>query len=131
MLSGKLASAIDAARETMEQAQRTLALDEGVPGQIAGSVISASDAARSAFAMDRGVPKQLATSLISAADAATLALAQAKDTLAAVEDAIGENSPLRGQVMITIQQLTSAARSIRLMAEYLERHPEALLSGKR
>ena len=29
-----------------------------------------------------------------------------------------------------MRELTSAARSIRLFADYLERHPEALLRGK-
>jgi hypothetical protein len=30
----------------------------------------------------------------------------------------------------TLKELTQAARSIRLLAEYLEIHPEALLKGK-
>ena len=29
-----------------------------------------------------------------------------------------------------LRELTAAARSIRVMADYLERHPEALIQGK-
>ena len=35
------------------------------------------------------------------------------------------------EVTNTLQELKDAARSLRLMADYLERHPEALLSGKK
>jgi paraquat-inducible protein B len=35
------------------------------------------------------------------------------------------------EVTGTLQELKEAARSLRLMADYLERHPEALLSGKK
>lgn len=35
------------------------------------------------------------------------------------------------EVTSTLQELKDAARSLRLMSDYLERHPEALLSGKK
>jgi len=35
------------------------------------------------------------------------------------------------EVTSTLQELKDAARSLRLMTDYLERHPEALLSGKK
>ena len=35
------------------------------------------------------------------------------------------------EVTSTLQELSDAARSLRIMADYLERHPEALLSGKK
>jgi paraquat-inducible protein B len=31
----------------------------------------------------------------------------------------------------TLQEMTKTAKSLRTLADYLERHPEALLSGKR
>lgn len=39
-------------------------------------------------------------------------------------------SPLYAEVQRMIRELTDAARSIRVMADYLERHPEALITGK-
>jgi paraquat-inducible protein B len=41
-----------------------------------------------------------------------------------------EGSPMRYELEIMFGELTAAARSIRLLAEYLERNPEALVRGK-
>lgn len=42
-----------------------------------------------------------------------------------------EDSPVRYQLESSLSELSAAARAIRSFAEYLERHPEALLTGKR
>ena len=57
-------------------------------------------------------------------------LARADATLASTETMVGEDSQLRYDVRDLVRELTSAARSIRVFADYLERHPEALLRGK-
>jgi paraquat-inducible protein B len=57
-------------------------------------------------------------------------LGQARSTLAAAEGLVGANSQTRYDVSAMLRELTSAARSIRLFADYLERHPEALIRGK-
>ncbi|THB78652.1 MAG: MCE family protein [Desulfobacteraceae bacterium] len=43
---------------------------------------------------------------------------------------IAHDSPVVLEMMQTLKELSAAARSIRVWAEYLERHPEALLQGK-
>ncbi|MEW8428853.1 MAG: paraquat-inducible protein B, partial [Candidatus Thiodiazotropha sp.] len=43
---------------------------------------------------------------------------------------LNQDSPLMTELSVTLRELGAAARSIRLMSEYLERHPEALLRGK-
>ncbi len=43
---------------------------------------------------------------------------------------LGQESPLMTELSLTLRELGAAARSIRIMSEYLERHPEALLRGK-
>jgi paraquat-inducible protein B len=57
-------------------------------------------------------------------------LGQARSTLAAAEGLVGADSQTRYDVSAMLRELTSAARSIRLFADYLERHPEALIRGK-
>jgi paraquat-inducible protein B len=57
-------------------------------------------------------------------------LRQARSTLAAAEGLVGANSQTRYDVSAMLRELTSAARSIRVFADYLERHPEALIRGK-
>jgi paraquat-inducible protein B len=57
-------------------------------------------------------------------------LGRAEATLTAAEGLIGANSQLRYDLGALLRELTSAARSIRVFADYLERHPEALVRGK-
>ena len=58
-------------------------------------------------------------------------LEQVRSTLVTVEQGVERSSPFQQQLNILLQELTTASRSIRLLADYLERHPEALLRGKR
>jgi len=55
---------------------------------------------------------------------------QAQSTLAAADGMVGADAPLRYDLNALLKELTGAARSIRVFADYLERHPEALLRGK-
>jgi paraquat-inducible protein B len=55
---------------------------------------------------------------------------QARGTLASAEAIVGPESPVRYDLNAMFKELTGAARSIRVFADYLERHPEALLRGK-
>ncbi len=57
-------------------------------------------------------------------------LAQTKQTMYATQELVSERSPLRQELMVTLESLSSASRSLRVLADYLERHPEALLKGK-
>jgi paraquat-inducible protein B len=51
-------------------------------------------------------------------------------TLATIERQVGDRSPLLADIRSLVQQMDGAARSMRLMAEYLERNPNALITGK-
>ena len=43
---------------------------------------------------------------------------------------VAEDSPVRYDLARTLEELAAAARSIRILADYLQQHPEALVSGK-
>ena len=47
-----------------------------------------------------------------------------------VAEGLTEDSPAYQELIRTMRELSSASRALRQMAEYLERHPEALLKGK-
>lgn len=47
-----------------------------------------------------------------------------------VNELVGETSPTRDNLDRALEELASAARSLRILAEYLEQHPDALLKGK-
>ena len=57
-------------------------------------------------------------------------LQQAQSTLKSIEGSVSKNSPLYFELMRVLKELGGAARSIRIMADYLERHPDALIYGK-
>jgi len=58
------------------------------------------------------------------------ALSHADRTLGNTRDLTSRDSPLLREIMNTLDELKRATRSIRVFAEYLERHPEALIQGK-
>jgi len=51
-------------------------------------------------------------------------------TLEALEGIASKDGEIGNQLYNALSELQAAARSIRVMSEYLERHPEALLKGK-
>jgi paraquat-inducible protein B len=57
-------------------------------------------------------------------------LKRADTTLSSTNTLVGPDSQLRYDVGGLMRELTGAARSIRVFADYLQRHPEALLRGK-
>ena len=57
-------------------------------------------------------------------------LVQTRKTLVALEKVLATNSPLQSEALRIFKELGTAARSLRIMSDYLERHPEALLRGK-
>lgn len=60
----------------------------------------------------------------------TATIEQARITLKSMQGVVGENSPTAVELRGLLQELSAAARSVRGLTDYLERHPEALLNGK-
>jgi len=58
-------------------------------------------------------------------------LVSARGTLDNANGFIEPNSPQSQQLDSTLQEVRRAARSVRVLADYLERHPEALIRGKK
>lgn len=58
-------------------------------------------------------------------------LKQARESLLALEDMASEGSPMTTDFARTLNDLSEAARSIRTLADYLQRNPDALVYGKR
>ena len=58
-------------------------------------------------------------------------LTQTEKTLVGIEDMLKSDSPVQQDLQIALRELAKAARSIRTLADYLERHPESLIEGKK
>ena len=67
----------------------------------------------------------------SALHSVQIALDQASATLASVESVTEKRSEVRHKLNLALGELAGAGRSVRALADYLERHPESLLQGKK
>ena len=72
----------------------------------------------------------LLAALKGAAVAGQAALTQATTTLSSADKTLGSNSQLSRDLTSLMSQLKDAGRSIRVLTDYLDQHPEALLRGK-
>ena len=100
-------------------------------GPLSASVQDTLGDARKLVNNTDGQITKLGDSLVETSEAAEAALVEAKSLLAKVdEEVIGERAALRYQLVVTLEELSRAARSIRLLAEFLEQKPDALLRGK-
>lgn len=72
----------------------------------------------------------IASSFRDTSKSAQVTLEQIEKTIANIENAAGKDSPFFYEVTKALEDLSKAARSIRAMADYLQRHPEALIRGK-
>ena len=55
---------------------------------------------------------------------------QMQSTLTTIESVIGPNSEVSQNLEFALKELANAARTGRILMDYLERHPEALIQGK-
>lgn len=61
---------------------------------------------------------------------AKAALAEARKSFTAAQHTLSQDAPLVHDARQAVQELTRASQSLRVLADYLERHPESLLRGK-
>jgi paraquat-inducible protein B len=61
---------------------------------------------------------------------AEVTLTVAQKAVENIEGGVGENSTLIYQLNKTLEEVNALARSVRVLADYLERHPESVIWGK-
>ena len=69
-------------------------------------------------------------SLKGTSDKTSATLEQARLTLQTVQTLVDPGSPLATQLSASLQEISSAARSMRLLADYLERNPGSIVRGR-
>ena len=78
--------------------------------------------------------RQLVNNVDEKVDPLYKLLAEALDSADAafksIDDVAGKRSATRAEIENTLKEIARAARSVRILAEYLEQHPEALIKGK-
>jgi paraquat-inducible protein B len=104
-LSASLMETSTAARGALSQAEKTLAFNEGIPGKMAENF----------------------QNTLKKADAT---LEEMRQAISSYERIADQNINLGYDVSKTLKEIEEAARAIRSLTDYLERHPEALVKGK-
>jgi len=89
-----------------------------------------SDTSKLITNLDAGLKPAIAD-IRQAAASAESAFGAADKTFKSTNEMLGSESPLRHELLTLMRNLTDAARSLKIMSDYLERHPDALLRGKR
>lgn len=90
---------------------------------------AARDIGQLARDADRNVPA-ISQGALQAVGRLNKTLQQAEVTLGSVQDAVGDRSPLQFQMTQALTEITAAASALRVLAEYLQQNPGALVSGK-
>ena len=104
-LSSQVSGAADAAHSAFVQAEKTLKMEEGTPGEIAASIKETLAATR-------------------------VALEETQKAVESFKQIGAQNANLGHEISKTLGEISALTRSLRSLADYLDRHPESLLKGK-
>jgi paraquat-inducible protein B len=129
-IDGKIEPLASSIERTLRDTQK---LVRNINAQIKPLASSIKETAEDYGKLARNVDSQiqpLASSIEGTLETIRAALEQGRKTLAAAEEVLEEDSPLLYEFNDTLKEVGAAADSIRLLADYLKRHPEALLTGK-
>lgn len=123
-----LAELVGDMSDTAKSLKALVSSDE-ITGMIAALSRSAATFDDVMASVDKDIGPLL-SDLRGTASAAEDAMIAARSTMTSTEQMVGEKSTMRYDLNKLITELTAAARSIRVFADYLERHPDSLLRGK-
>jgi paraquat-inducible protein B len=110
-------------RSALEQAERSVASAED-------ALSTTLDDVRTLVKDADAEVEPLSASAKDALREARDSLAEARETLAAIRRLVSEDSPTYYRVMSTVEEIGRAARSVRELADLLERQPESIIKGK-
>jgi paraquat-inducible protein B len=125
-LSDSLIGTSNQANLTLQEARKRLELREGEPMQnLNQTLVSSRELMNS---LNRSLPQFIADARPVMAKAAR-ALDAAYLTLQTAQRVIGPDSPLLYELNSTLRELKAAVTAVRIFAEYIQRNPNALLTG--
>jgi paraquat-inducible protein B len=135
--SGDLRASIGSLNQFLANADALVTHLDSEIGTVASDLRGTTDAARSLFAQtertlrfDAGVPGQIASELTGTLSAAERTLEATHKAIENVNGIAAQNANLGYEMSRALHHITEMSRSMRALADYLERHPESLLRGK-
>jgi paraquat-inducible protein B len=122
-----------AATDIQQLTQQTQQLVQHVDKQLGQVTSSATTTFGQVGKLTRTVNTQvlaLATSLRQTAEGALRAIEGMRETLTAAQQLVMPSAPVGYELVKTLREFSETARSLRMLANYLERHPNALVFGR-
>jgi paraquat-inducible protein B len=122
-----------AAADIHQLAQQTQQLVQHVDTQLGQVTSSATTTFGQVGKLTRTVNAQalaLATSLRQTAEGALRAIEGMRETLTSAQQLVMPSAPVGYELVKTLREFSETARSLRMLANYLERHPNALVFGR-
>jgi paraquat-inducible protein B len=102
----------------------------GRVGAIADSFESTMDDTRKLVHNIDSRVEPVASDIESALASVQSSFEKAESLLVEAQKLISENSKLRREILVTLESMSDASRSLEELTEYLQRHPEAIITGK-
>jgi paraquat-inducible protein B len=128
--SPETAGTIKAIRQAVDE---TRSLAHNLDNQVNPLAARMTDLATQVQALAGHIDNQIgpmAYSVTKAADEADITLKKAQATMGTIEELTGEDSPVSYRLGKALEDLASAARSLRLLADTIQHQPNAVIFGK-
>lgn len=122
-----------AATEVQQLTQQTQQLVQHVDkqlGQVAAGAVTTLGQIGKLTQTVQAQTLALATSLSQTATGALQAIERLRETLTAAQQFVTPSAPVGYELVKTLREFSETARSLRILANYLERHPNALVFGR-
>jgi len=121
----------------LQDVRKFIGKAEKLVGKINNKVDSASDSIESTMNDTRRLVQNIdkrvdpvASDLESALAAVKTSFEKTQILLGEAEKLISENSRLRREISVALESMTDASRSVEELTEYLQQHPESIITGK-
>ncbi|MGD8519712.1 MAG: MlaD family protein [Desulfobacterales bacterium] len=122
--SAELRNAMMALNQTLQNTRKfTGNLDATITPELHKAVVRLNEALENAQMLMQNLNAKVTPEINATLD-------QTQKTLADIGGVVSPDSPIYSELRRALKELADAAKSIRVMAEYLERHPDSLIYGK-
>ena len=127
MSSPYVSSSLQSMSESMKETRAIVIKIGNQIDPIVANIKEGTGELRDLVRKGQNVPEKLDSTLAAAEDA----MKQAQKTLASAQEVASEDSSLVRELGSTLEEVSATARSLRFLSDYLQRHPEAIMQGKK
>jgi paraquat-inducible protein B len=125
--SPNVASSLASLDDSLAKLKNVLVKVDKEAGPVLSNIKDISQSIKIIAKNGETMPGQLNKTLVAAQDA----LNQGEKAMISIKNITSEKSALAQEAAIALREISSAAKSIRYLTDYLQQHPEALVRGKK